>query len=93
MHVRGLVTACCHHKVARDAEICPATDACSSKIVQDDTVQLCLMARFFECGPDTCYRASWRATRAGRQKSNTPAGEDEAAQRPKRDANVIVASA
>jgi hypothetical protein len=81
MHVRRLVTVCCHHKVARNAEICPATDVCSSKIVQDDTVQLCLMARFFECGPYACYRASWWATRAGRQKSNTLTGEDEATQR------------
>ena len=35
-----------------------------------------LCTRFFDP-----HIASWSATRAGRQKSNAPAGEDEAAQR------------
>jgi hypothetical protein len=47
-----------------------------------------LCSRFFDP-----HEGSWSTRRAGRQKSSTPDGEDEAANGPKRDAKVIVAAA
>jgi hypothetical protein len=93
MHVRRLVTACCHHKVARNAEICPATDACSSKIVQTTRSSFALWRTFSNAVRMVVIEH--HGERLGLDARNrTPSlAKTKPLSGPKRDANVIVASA
>ena len=55
MNAAGLMAACRHHHITRDAEISPTGDRGSAEIVKDDMVEFSFLAAQLECGPDARY--------------------------------------